>query len=615
MSKYSEKDISYFKTDLLKIRAKPQMYIGPTDDSGIFTILRECLDNAVDEARAGRNNLVHAFVTKEDFWVADEGVGIPVKKHPEAKISTLTYVLTVLQSSGKMKTGAYKSAIGTHGVGQKATNALSKLFEVWTYREDAGGWHYTKFASGEEKVAVKKAKAPKLPNGKTAKKGTVIRFVPDEKIFAKAKLDLKQLKTWCEITAFMNAGLHVKLDTGKNKHEWHSKKGISEYLDKRLVELKATSLNKKHVFCSLDNLEMALSFADVEGCEIQYYTNTIHNRDQGFHAEAFSRALVDSLKPFKGKLTYTPTDLKEGIVGILNYKIDAPQFSSQTKEKLVDLRVKDVCYATCLEVLSKFFAENKSVAKLVVQRAAELRSKTADFLKDKKMSRNIKNASKKLPAKLADCNPKCPVNKRELFLVEGDSAAGPCQRARFKDFQASFALKGKPLNVMETTKDKVNNNLEIASIFAGIGLDMSAKDPISKIRYGRIIILADADVDGKHINVLGLTVFWKYLPELIKQGRIFLVKSPLFRAKYKGKLYFGMKKSNIYKKCGTEKVEIQRLKGWGEVSEEELRIIAMNPETRTLYRILPPKDKQGAKDFQALMGKSSAFRQKLMGIS
>lgn len=425
-SSYREEHISYFSTDLKKIRAKPQMYIGPTDDSGIFTILRECLDNSVDEARAGRNKVVHAFTSTDGFWVADEGVGIPVKKHPEAKISTLTYVLTVLQSSGKMRGDAYKSAIGTHGVGQKATNALSSHFEVWTYREDAGGWHYTRFASGEEKVGVKKSKAPKLPNGKTAKKGTVIHFIPDKKIFGSAKLDLAQLKTWCEITAYMNAGLKVCLTTKKGDREWYSTKGIEEYLEKRLTELKATALNKKVMHCSLDNLDLALSFADVEGCEIQYYTNTIRNRDEGFHAVAFGKAFVDSLKPYKGKLVYTPADLREGVVGVLNYKIDAPQFSSQTKEKLVDLRVSTPCYETCLKVLSEYFKANKSLAKQLCSRAAELRSKTADFLKDKKLSRNVKKAKSQLPQKLSDCNQKCPVEFRELFLVEGDSASGPC---------------------------------------------------------------------------------------------------------------------------------------------------------------------------------------------
>jgi DNA gyrase subunit B len=619
MTKYTEREITFFKSDLEKIRAKAAMYIGPVDDAGIFTILREAMDNAVDEARAGRNSLVHVLIDPAGaFWVVDAGVGIPVKPHPKAKISTLTHVLTALQSSGKMSGDAYKSAIGTHGVGIKATNALSKSFEVWTYRKDAGGWHHTSFERGVEKTKPKKVTAgPKLPNGTKPKLGTVVRFVPDEQIFAKSKLQKQQLLTWCEMTAFMNAGLRIVVTPPQGKpREWFSKRGILEYLEKRLVELKATALNKKPLIYTSGTLELALSFGDVEGSAMQFFTNTIRNQDEGFHAESFYRALVESLKPFKGKLEYTPTDLREGLVGVLNYKIDAPQFSSQTKEKLVDVRMKEPCYKECLEMLTKYWQANKTLAKDLVSRAAELRKKTADFLKDKKLIKQVKGASRALSAKMADVSgSKVPFSERELFLVEGDSAGGTAKLARDKSFQATFALRGKPLNVMEATKDKVNGNTEIAGIFAGIGLDLSAADPLAKIRFGKIVYLADPDTDGCHIRTLLHALFWRYLPDLFKQGRIYMVLSPEYLTKYKGKTYFGANKEALYKLCGTEKLDIRHIKGWGEISAEDMQAIAFTKGQRQLLQVNPPEDKKGVARFQALMGKDSNYRKQLLGVN
>jgi DNA gyrase subunit B len=615
--KYSESDISGFTRDIEKIQAKPSLYIGELGQAGINTIVREPSDNGVDEARAGRNTLVNIMVPGDgSYWVQDEGVGIPVKMHPKMKISTLTHVLTNLQSSGKMTGDAYKSAIGTHGVGIKATNAFSKEFEVWTYRKDAGGWHYTKFAKGVEKVKVKKVdKPPKMPNGKRPKLGTILRFVPDETYFGKEKVNIEQLRNWCEMTSYMNVGLRIQLLDGKKEQEWYSKVGIREYLEKRLAKLKATPMSKKFVFHNSETLELAIHFADVEGSAMEFFTNTIRNVEEGVHADDMYKALVDALKPYKGKNQYTPTDLKEGLVGVLNYKINAPMFDSQTKEKLVDNRVKGECYKECLAALEEFFKENKSLAKQIVERAAELRKKTADFLKDKKLIKKVKGAMKGLSAKLADVsNSKTPVSERELYLVEGDSAGGTAKVARHKEFQATFSLKGKPLNVMETTKDKVNANKEIAGIFAGIGLDLSKKNPIDHIQFGKIIFLADPDVDGCHINTLLMTLFWKYLPDLYKQGRIYMLEAPEYMGKKNGEVYFGATVQEVYRQAGTEKIDVRHIKGWGELNAEDMQPIAFDVDNRRMYRILPPRDKNGILQFQMLMGKKSTYRQQLLGV-
>lgn len=636
---YTEKDISHFKRDTDKVRAKPNMYIGPNDEYGIYTILREVLDNGVDEARAGRNDIMRVWVhANGSFTVADNGVGIPVGKHKTAKISTLTHILTNLQSSGKMKGNAYKSSIGTHGVGLKATNALSDKLEVWTYRKDAGGWHYTSFAKGREVKKVSKGKPPKLQvrMGRTEspKRGTVMRFTPDKEMFTVKRKDgklwfpIELLYTWAEMTSYMNARLTIEihLETPKMKNggwdvkKFYTKDGVKTYIAKRLEAMKATPFKKQQVEYHSDSMELALAFADSEGDNIEYFTNTVRNVDRGVHADDFNKAIYDALKPYMGKASFTPTDVRDGLIGVLNYKIDAPSFSSQTKDKLVDQRVKGACYKEAVDVLGKFFKENKTLAVEWCKRAAELRSKTNAFLADKKLIKNVKGASSRLVTKLAgiSINSKIPVSERELFLVEGDSAGGTAKQARNSNFQATFATKGKPLNVMEATKDAINKNAEIAGLLAGMGLDLSKKSPLEHLKYGRFIYLTDPDVDGKHINCLFDTFFWKFAPALFKAGRIYTVKPPEYFVKVKDSYVYGSSVQSVRKKLDkikAGKVEIKHIKGWGEVPVEVLEELAFQPKTRRLVRILPPKDKKGVKAFESLMGKDSAFRKKLLGVA
>lgn len=629
--KYDESDITGFTRDLEKIQAKPTLYIGPTDSDGVFTVLRECMDNAVDEARAGRNDFIYVNVesNKGPFWIVDRGVGIPVKTHAKMGISTLTHVLTNLQSSGKMKVGgAYKSSVGTHGVGIKATNALSESFEVWTYREDAGGWHYTKFEKGREKVTVTKVKdGPKVPKAgdKAIKveKGTVIKFTPDPKVFKNNPLNLKQVATWSKMTSYMNSGLKIRLSNGEKSIEYYSKDGIKEYLESRLTELKATSISKKHLVHNSETIEMILTFADVEGCQIEFFTNTVRNKEEGVHADDLYRALFNSLKPYmkvskgkgsaKEKWPCTAQDVRDGMVGLLNYKIDAPQFDSQTKEKLVDDRVKEACYTECMSFFESFWKSHKSLALDAIKRASELRAKTTEFLKDKKLIKNVNQAKKEISAKLAGVVGNAPVERRELYLVEGDSAGGGAKRARDKSFQAIYPLRGKPLNPIDAKKEKVNANKEIVGLLAALGMDLSAKSPEKTVRYGKIIILADPDVDGQHINCLILAVLLKYTPHLIKQGHVFAAKAPLYKGRHKDKVYFGMTKEHVYKQAGTSNLDVTYLKGWGECDEEDLKIV-LDIGTRKLTKIIL-NQASDASSFFKLMGAPTEYRKKLLGLT
>lgn len=631
---YAEDDITGFTRDLEKIQAKPTLYIGPTDDAGVFTVLRECLDNAVDEARAGRNDWVYVNVEGErgPFWVVDHGVGIPVGMHKKMKISTMTHVLTNLQSSGKMKVGgAYASAIGTHGVGIKATNALAESMEVWTYRKDAGGWHYTKFERGIEKVKVKKVKdGPKVPGLKRQPdSGTVICFTPDPKVFGKHKLQIKALARWARMTSYMNAGLRIKLRADGKEKEFYAKDGIKTYLAERIESLKATMFSKKIIFHNSSTLEMALAFTDVEGAQVEFFTNTVRNVEEGVHADDVYKALFDSLKPFmkvkepkakgkkkkkdkgESKYPFTPSDLRDGLVGLVNYKIDAPQFDSQTKEKLVDQRVKGACYAESIDVLNKFWKDNAKLAKDLIARATELRNKTQDFLKDKKLLKNVNAARKAISAKLAGVVGSTPVEERELFLVEGDSAGGGCKRARDRSFQAIYPLRGKPINVLDNKKEKINNNAEVTGLLAALDINLNdaAKDKQPKAKYGKIITMADPDVDGKHINCLCLAILWRYTPHLVRNGNVFVVKAPLYKCTYKGKTYFGMSKDEIYKQTGTEKCDMSYIKGWGEVNEEDLKV-ALDPKVRVLYKVAPPVEKGR---FELILS-STQYRKKLFNV-
>lgn len=626
MSKtYSEKNIERY-AGLTGIRKKPTPYIGPTDSDGLWTCWREPADNTVDQALAGRNKLVHLIADKEPnvYWVIDAGEGIPVgqkefedERGRKEKLSTF-YVVTGLTHAGANFKGDTISR-GTHGIGIKATNAMSKRFTVWTFRE--GQWWCIEYRDAKLHKEPYKSKAPKLPFGFKAKKGTVVRFEPDLSLFQKGTaMRAVYAREWAELTSYLVKGLEVRVTTPSGKTKTFKTKGPSEYLEKKVEELKATVTGKPFYFSSRE-VDIAIAFTDVEGENVNAYTNGLFNKEGGEHIRAMTNALFKSLQPFMKKAKgskkgqeswpFTPTDLKDGLLGLVNYKIAAPKFNNQPKDKLVDERVYDVAYPQLEKAFSDFWKSHKGMAKDVVARATELRNKTADFLKDKKLVKNVKAASKGLAAKLAGIVGNAPVEKRELFLVEGDSAGGGAKRARNKSFQAVYPLRGKPLNVMDAAKDKVNSNKEIIGLLAALGVQMDGKNA-GTIRYGKVICMADPDVDGSHINTLLLGALHKYTPHLFKQGCVYVVKAPLFKAKHKGETYFGMTKEGIYKQTGTKNVDITYIKGWGEVNESDLKV-ALSPEKRKLYRVVPA-DKGGTRNFELLLGKKPEFRKKMMGI-
>lgn len=629
---YNEDDITFFKNDVEKIQQKPSMYIGDTSKSGFLKVILEPLDNSVDEFRAGRNNFVSLDVdTKSGICtVTDSGVGIPVDFHKKIlketgkKVSTLTHIFTALQSSGKINSKAYKNSAGTHGIGVTATNALSEFLECWTYRKDSGGWHYTKFENGIEKVKVGKVKS----GFNKEKSGTIIRFKHNPKYFSKVKFSKSSLQDWFEITSYLNAGLELKLTIDGKSQVWKSKQGLIDYVTKQLQENEQTNICKNIFSYSSDtdkdgSIEFALAFTNMDGINIQCHTNSVLNIDRGNHYDVFRTAFHKILKNYAPKAKFTADDALDGVLGILNFNINDAQFNNQAKNKLVDIRVKEIAQPLVEAAITEFFTKNRKFAMDWAKRASELRKKTEQFLNSKQLVKNAKAAKTTLSEKLAAVTGRAKPEDCELYLVEGDSAGGSAKAGRCKDTQAVFPLKGKPLNVMEAEIDKIQKNVEIATLLSAIGLNLDklgTDQVIEKLPYGKIIILADADVDGSHINALLCGVFYMFAPQLFKEGKIFVALTPEYIARFKDKPYFSKTRKEmveILRKAGAknpETINITHLKGLGELEAKDLEYLAMNKTTRKLVRIDFCKNEKGRLEFEGII-KAGPIRKKLFGVS
>jgi DNA gyrase subunit B len=619
--KYDESSVEYLE-GLEAVRRKPQMYIGATDSFGVWTIIREALDNCVDEFLAGRNKSATLVQDKNRFYVIDSGEGIPVGLNKKSGLSTLTLVVSKLHAGAKLsggKNSAYEASRGTHGVGVSATNALSAFFSVHTCRD--GQWWYTAFAKGKETVPVKKSKPPTALGGVKVKQGTVVTIEPDLKCFDKnASFKFKHFSDWAMLTSYLNAGLkisYVNTAAPKTNKEWFSKKGAVEYLDKTIEELKAGRIGKPFLLND-KHMEVALAFTDYDGQRLQAFTNGLSNIEGGEHVLALHAALSKALKPYMGRKEFSATALRDGLVGIVNYKIAAPRFNSQTKEKLVDERVKPYAKPLLEDAFKKFFAANKTMAKSLCVRAEQLSAMTAKFHASKKAARQIKtasNASVLLPGKLTVA-PHCKPEQRELFITEGDSASGTAKQARYPEFQEILGLKGKPVNVYKLKKGAdVLDNEELRNILVAIGYRPDAKDPLAKLRVkGKIILLPDADPDGDHIRCLVLGALMRTLPELFKD-KIYIVKAPEYIVEHDGARYYADTIENLKKKLPSEKLlrKMIHLKGWGEVSAGALREFAFDKNTRVLYQVKEPSQESVAR-LVAIMGEDTTARKELLGI-
>lgn len=611
---YSESDIERH-AGLAGIRNRPTRFIGSNDSNGLFTCIREPLDNCCDMALAGANNLAHLVIDKDSYWVLDNGPGIPVGKKKfqdergRSETLSVLFVVTGLTNAGKNFKGDTASR-GSHGEGLKCTNAMSKDFQVWTHRE--GAWYTIAYKDAQLSQDVVPCKPPRLPHGIKYSKGTWIKFTPDLSLFAKdTALNRNDVRSWCELTSVLLPGFVVKYTNEKGVTKTlQSKDGVKEYLGRRVAELKCDLLNNKTFHHSTPHSDTIIGFSDSDRSTVDGYTNGLRNADGGEHIRALFAAIDRSLATYKGRHVYTPSDLRDGVLGLVNAKLSTPKFNGQTKDKLLDERGYSLLYPELLQALGEFWRKNKTTAQAVCARAATLRSLTANYLQDKQLVKKIKAARSSLHTKLAGCKSDVPLDKRELYIVEGDSAADGLKRIRDRH-QAIFPLKGKPLNVMEEKKETINRNVEIAMLLAALGVDPGSTN--SSLPYGKIILVSDSDPDGGHINALILGALYKFLPGSFAEGKIFALKAPLYRAVHKGAVYFGGTREDIYRQCGTEKIHTGYLKGWGEVSEEDLFII-LDTNKQKLYRIQPNPSKAENARLEALLGKDPAYRRELFGI-
>ena len=602
------------------VRKRPAMYIGSTDGNGLHHLVYEVVDNSIDEALAGYCDSINVTIHADNsIEVLDNGRGIPVENHPQYKASALEIVMTKLHAGGKFDNMAYKVSGGLHGVGVSVVNALSESMNVEVYRD--GGKYTQSYVRGVPKSKVKMI-------GEIKKTGTRILFKPDSQIFEETEYNFDTLSKRLRELAFLNAGIKITLrdDRGKGKeHLFQFKGGIVSFV--QFLNEKKTSITKKPIYFKTirekADIEIALEYIDAYNETVFTYANNINTKEGGTHLIGFRSALTRVLNDFLKREGYdkklsqlSGDDVREGLVAIISVKLPNPQFEGQTKMKLGNGEIKGIVESATIEHLSQHFEENpQSVRKILdkcIQSArARIAAKKARDLTRRKSA--LENDS--LPGKLADCSETDP-SKCELYLVEGDSAGGSAKQGRDRSFQAILPLKGKILNVEKSRLDKILSNEEIKTIITAIGTGIgSGEFDITKARYHKIIIMTDADVDGSHIRTLLLTFFFRYMPQIIKTGYLYIAQPPLYNIRYGREslyAYNDEERDGIISRLGGQKAVIQRYKGLGEMNPEQLWETTMDPLKRTVLKVSLEDEIEAEEVFTILMGDAVGPRRKFI---
>ena len=608
------------------VRKRPAMYIGSTDAYGLHHLVYEVVDNSIDEALAGYCDNISVIIHKDNsIEVVDNGRGIPVDMHPVYKKPALEIVLTKLHAGGKFNNDSYKVSGGLHGVGVSVVNGLSKKFNVEVYRDNK---KYTQtFARG---IPLDKLKTA----GETKNSGTKIHFWPDDEIFEVTEFNFDTLAKRLRELAFLNGGIKITLrderdvkdKTSKgNEHIFQFKGGLVSFV--QFLNENKTPVIKKPIFFHTvkDNIdvEVALQYIDTYNENVYTYANNINTKEGGTHLIGFRSALTRVLNDYlkKGKYDKNITqlsgdDVREGLVAIISVKIPEPQFEGQTKMKLGNSEVKGIVESVTYENLSLFFDENpqdvkKIIDKCILGARARIAAKKARDLTRRKSA--LENDT--LPGKLSDCSER-DASKCELYIVEGDSAGGSAKSGRDRLFQAILPLRGKILNVEKARLDRILSNEEIKNLITAIGTGIGGEEfDISKARYHKIVIMTDADVDGSHIRTLLLTFFFRYMPELIRSGYIYIAQPPLYSIK-SGKdlnyVYTDDEKDRLLKKYKDQKVTVQRYKGLGEMNPEQLWETTMDPRNRTMLQVRIDDDIEAESVVSVLMGDAVEPRRKFI---
>lgn len=596
------------------VRKRPGMYIGSTSLKGLHHLVYEIVDNSVDEALAGECSHIEVFINEDNsITVVDDGRGIPVGINKKSGLPAVQVVFTVLHAGGKFGGGGYKVSGGLHGVGASVVNALSKWLEVLV--ETDGKAYKQRYERGKVVTELEEL-------GATDRHGTTVTFLPDEEIFEDTVFDYANIKQRLREMAFLTKGLRISLtdkrEEGKKTDSFHYEGGIMEYVS--YLNKNQTVLYDKIIYCEgkkgTVQVEVALQHNDGynEGC--YSFVNNINTPEGGTHLTGFRNALTKTFNEYAKLMklvkendpALTGEDIREGMTAIVSIKIPEPQFEGQTKQKLGNSEARGAVESIAGEQIMIFLEQNPAIGKMIVekallaQRARDAARKARDLTR-RKTALEYMN----LPGKLADCSDKNPDNC-EIYLVEGDSAGGSAKDARDRATQAILPLRGKILNVEKSRLDKILENKEIQSMITAFGTGIHEDFDISKLRYKKIIIMTDADIDGAHIDTLMLTFIYRFMPELIRKGHVYLAQPPLYKVEKGNKIWYAYNDKeleNIMSEIGRDSNnKVQRYKGLGEMDAEQLWETTMDPERRVLLKVMMDEENASEIDltFNTLMG-------------
>lgn len=635
----SKKDSTYNASSITilegleAVRKRPAMYIGDSDITGLHHIIYEIVDNSIDEALAGYAGLIEITLNSDgSVCVFDNGRGIPVDLHPVKKVSALEIAATTLHAGGKFDESSYKVSSGLHGVGLSVVNAVSKWMKAEVFKD---GKHYL------QEYKIGKPIAPVKEVGNSELTGTKITFLPDNDIFTATEFSLKKLHTRFRQQAYLTAGVRISMidnrkeedrvnDANLPKHySFYFENGMKSYIKQINTSYKPVNRKIFYVHKSEENVdvEVALQYTSDLQERVLAFANNVHNPEGGTHLSGFRIALTKSLNDYlagiatekEKDIKFSGDDTREGLTAIVSVKIHDPQFEGQTKIKLNNPEVTQAVRKVVEDSLKSYLEENPQEAKNIVSRAvlSNRARKAAKAARDAVIRKGALDGGS-LPGKLADCSSKEPALS-ELFLVEGESAGGSAKQARDRNTQAIFPLRGKPLNTEKYRLDKIMNNKEIKELIIALGTGISDTLNIEKLRYHKIILMNDADVDGEHITTLVLTLFFRHLKPIIEKGYLYVAQPPLFKVEVtKDESYWVGDDSKLEKLVSELKSNnktpkgIQRFKGLGEMNPEQLWETTMSPKTRTLKKINIDDAEEADKIFDILMGSEVAPRKKFI---
>ena len=630
MTHYNESDIQVLE-GLEAVRKRPGMYIGTTSKTGLHHLVWEIVDNAIDEAMAGYGKEINIRILKDNvIEVVDHGRGVPTGIHPKTGISTVETIYTVLHAGGKFgEGGGYKVSGGLHGVGASVVNALSEYLEVWVKRD--GHLYYQKFINGGHPDGHLKIIGEVDLNDT----GTTVRFKADPQIFEETQeYDYEILKERTRQLAFLNEGIKITVSDLRGeqeiKDEFLYESGLEEYIrfinanktpiHDHIIHIKGEEETEVRGKTELISVEGVIQYNEGYLPSLYSFCNNINTKEGGTHEEGFRLAIVrvinnyarekKFLKDNEENLQYD--DVKEGMTAIISIKHPDPQYEGQTKGKLGNSEVRKIVSSIFGEQIQRFLLENPNEAKIIVEKAllankARLAAKRAREQTRRKGALEFST----LPGKLADCSSK-DASLCEMFIVEGDSAGGSAKQGRVREYQAILPLRGKIINVEKANPHRVFENAEIGNIITALGTGIHDEFDISKLRYHKVIIMTDADVDGSHIRILLLTFFYRYMQPLIEAGHVYIAQPPLYKVEYGKTVEYAYNDAQLeeIRARATGKMSIQRYKGLGEMDYQQLSETTMDPAYRTLLRVSLDDAIEADRVFDMLMGEKVEPRKK-----